>query len=115
MTEGSERPLDDVIGQASLSDGPAEVSDDEDGGTAENLDNLMAVNGVGEVPELEESASEAPQVVPDTDEQLINFDDDDEGMDLGEETGHHEEPAAEDEFDLPPPPPPLEQDSDDCQ
>jgi len=121
LIEGTGRPLEVVIGEASLSDGPAEVSDNEDAGAPDNLE-IADTSDVGNVPEAEESASQ-PQVfeavehvVPDTEEQLIDFDDDEEEMNLDEQpasTDLYPEPPTDDDLELPPPPPQPEQDVDD--
>ena len=111
--EGAGRQLEAVVGEASLSDGPAEVSDNEAAGIpAENFD---AVEAAEPSPQPQDPEP-VDHVVPDAEGQLIDFDDDDDVDDVvldGAPAYHgvqHEPPAADDEFDLPPPPPPLDLD-----
>jgi len=110
--EGAGRQLEAVVGEASLSDGPAEVSDNEAAGIpAENFD---AVEAAEPSPQPQDPEP-VDHVVPDAEGQLIDFgDDDDDDVVLdGAPAYHgvqHEPPAADDEFDLPPPPPPLDLD-----
>ena len=110
--EGAGRQLEAVVGEASLSDGPAEVSDNEAAGIpAENFD---AVEAAEPSPQPQDPEP-VDHVVPDAEGQLIDFGDDDvDDVVLdGEPAYHgvqHEPPAADDEFDLPPPPPPLDLD-----
>lgn len=110
--EGAGRQLEAVVGEASLSDGPAEVSDNEAAGIpAENFD---AVEAAEPSPQPQDPEP-VDHVVPDAEGQLIDFDDDDDDDVVldGAPAYHgvqHEPPAADDEFDLPPPPPPLDLD-----
>lgn len=121
--EGTGQPLEVVIGEASLCDGPGEVSDDEGAGSPENFEKVE-MSDVAEVLEAEMAAGalehepqgvaelhfdSAGHDVPDT-ELLIDFEDTEVG---GQPpcSEHHEGPAADDEEDLPPPPP--EQNGDD--
>ena len=118
--EDAGQSLDVVSGQASLCDGPGEVSDDESARTSENVEQVEASEG-GQVLEAEvldhqpQDADEVPHfesddhVVPDA-EQLIDFDDEEE-METVPPGEQLEGPAADDVDDLPLPPPP-EQDVD---
>jgi len=126
--EGAGQLVDVDVGQASLCDGPGEVSDDDErDGTPENFEKVET-SDVGEVLEAEPVAAGAlecqPQDaeefqfesaehdVPDSD-QLIVFDDVEETSVQLPSSEQDEGPAVDDEFDLPPPPPPPEQDGDD--
>jgi len=110
--EGAGRQLEAVVGEASLSDGPAEVSDNEAAGIpAENFD---AVEAAEPSPQPQDPEP-VDHVVPDAEGQLIDFgDDDDDDVVLDGAPAYHgvqnEPPPADDEFDLPPPPPPLDLD-----
>ena len=124
--EGTGQSLDVVIGQASLCDGPGEVSDDEGGRMSENFETVEMSDDVGEVLEAEpvagasEDAEEfhfesSDHVVPDN-EQLIDFDDNEEETDVVgslPSSQQLEGPVVEDDVDLllpsPPPPPPPEE------
>jgi len=94
------------------------VSGNEDGGTPENFE-VVDMGDVGPSLDADESAAShvfqsVDHVVPDSEEQLIDFD---EEMELDEQPASSEqqqyEPPADDDFDLPSPPPPLEQEDDD--
>jgi len=115
--EGTGQSLDVVLGQASLCDGPGEVSDDDGAGMPENFDKVET-SDVGEVLEEEPTAGaleqqpqdagefrfeSADRDIPDT-EQLIDFGDEEETETSGQL------PSSDllgglAEVDLPPPPP----------
>jgi len=119
------QPLDVVVGQPTVSDGPGEVSDNEDDGTPEDHGQV----DVGEVPEADPvcdaSAASQPEdawefqheaaAAEVVEEQLIDFGDnaeDREGQHLTSTLEPHCDLGADDDVDLPPPPPPPEQEQD---